>query len=246
MTCNRAGGHTRGMTRYANNRIGVASVTTVYPSLAPALEYLGVQQDLHFDYVKRLCSTSGVGQPTPLFDIDLVLLSVLNRSLDLIDGFLATYDRWNLSTAAPQVRMQIDNVLRLSLVRVAPPGTVTRLLLSGERLSTQVDPLAPSGKKHKLTDANLRDHARDLFPWLDRVYEKSSGWVHFSSTHVGVTIHVDDEGTVSARFPSDTARYPYEFLEQVLWAMNEATAAILELVEYFASGKEHAVALSDS
>ena len=34
--------------------------------------------------------------------------------------------------------------------------------------------------------------------------------------------------------------YPYDFLEQVLWAMNETTGGILELVTSFASGKEQA------
>jgi hypothetical protein len=180
------------------------------------------------------------GFDSPL-EVDIVLLSILDRSLDLIDGFLATYDRWNLSTAAPQVRMQVDNLLRLALIRVAPPNTVTTLLLSGEKLSSHVDPLALSGKKTKLTDARLRDHARPLFPWLDRVYDKASGWVHFSTMHVGVTIHLpDDDTTISWRFPSDIDRYPYEFLEQVLWAMNEATRGIAELTGYFAAGKEQA------
>jgi hypothetical protein len=54
-------------------------------------------------------------------------------------------------------------------------------------------------------------------------------------------MHVGDDGaTFSGRFPSDIDRYPYDFLEQVLWAMNETTRGILDLVTSFASGKEQA------
>jgi hypothetical protein len=174
---------------------------------------------------------------TPLFPVDIVLLSVLNRSLDLIDGFTSTYDSWNLSTAAPVVRMQVDNVLRLGLLVAAPPGTVTDLLLSGRPLSHERDPLSPPGKKHRLTDQRPRDHARSRYPWLDRVYEKSSEWVHFSSVHIGVTVEVADNGEAFGRFPSDINRYPFDFLEQVVWAMQTATAGVLEVVELFANAK---------
>jgi len=113
-------------------------------------------------------------------------------------------------------------------------------MLSGDRLSGHIDPLAPPGKKVKLTDARLRDHARPLFPWLDVVYEKASGWVHFSGVHVGVTMIVGAGDTLSGRFPSDIDHYPIAFLEQVLWAMNEATSGVVSLVDFFASGKAEA------
>ncbi len=228
------------MSKYEDFRRGQPTVTERYPQLKPGIALLEKQQDAHFDLVHRICGTTADRGSTPLFDIDIVLLSVLNRSLDLIDGFVATYDRWNLSSAAPQVRMQVDNLLRLALVNTAPPHSVTDLLLSGDRLSSHVDPLAAPGTKVKLTDARLRDHARPLFPWLDVVYEKASGWVHFSGVHVGVTMIVSADGKVSGRFPSDINLYPFEFLEQVLWAMNEATSGIVSLVDSFASGKAEA------
>jgi hypothetical protein len=51
---------------------------------------------------------------------------------------------------------------------------------------------------------------------------------------------VSDDGTLSGRFPSDIDHYPFDFLEQVLWAMNEATRGVVSLVDTFASGKEQA------
>jgi len=228
------------LSKYEAFRSGLPTVTERYPQLALGFAFLQEQQDTHFDLVHRLVGTTADRGSTPLFEVDIVLLSVLNRSLDLIDGFVSTYNRWNVSTAAPQVRMQVDNLLRLALVHVAPPHSVSRLLLSGDRLSDHADPLAPLGKKFKLTDARLSEHARPLFPWLDLVYERASGWVHFSSVHVGVTMLVGADGTLSGRFPIDIDHYPFDFLEQVLWAMNEATSGVVSLVDTFASGKEQA------
>jgi hypothetical protein len=229
------------MARYDIYRAGQQTVTTRFPRLEASLRFLESQQDAHFDVVGRLCGSSSGHDAVPLFEIDVVLLSVLNRSLDLIDGFRATFDRWNLTSAAPQVRMQVDNLLRLNLVLVAPPNTVAKILLSGERVSRHVDPLAPPGSKVKLTDSKLREHARPNFPWLDRVYESASEWVHFSGSHIGVTMQLENEGaSVSGRFPSDIDAYPYDFLEQVLWAMNETTVGVLQIASEFADGKEQA------
>jgi hypothetical protein len=131
------------MTQYESYRAQQPTVTVRFPQLEPALRFLEEQQDEHFELVPHLCGAVVGHDSTPLFEVDIVLLSVLNRSLDLIDGFLATYDRWNLITAAPQVRMQVDNLLRITMLLVAPPNTVTKLLLSAERLSSHVDPMAP-------------------------------------------------------------------------------------------------------
>lgn len=228
------------MSRYTDARDAVPTVRLAHPGLVEDSEALLRAHDGHFDAVNALLHPTQDDGTSPLFQCDLVLLSVINRSLDLVGGFLDAFDRWNLSVAAPTVRMQVDNLLRLVALDKGGPGRMTDILLSGRPLHKEQDPLAPTGKKFRLTDARLRDHARDRFPWLDLVYEKSSGWVHFSSVHVGVTIEVDDAGQVFSRFPSDTSRYTFEFLEQVLWAMNETTSGLLSIVDDFALGKASA------
>lgn len=230
------------MSKYEEVRSRGPRLTIRYPEFAAGMQALADQQDQHFVLVKALCGTQGPGKSTRLFDVDFVLLSVINRSLDLISGFRWSYDQWNLSTAAPIVRMQVDNLLRLALLAKAPPNSIAKTLLSGKALRKEADPLASPGKKHTLTDQRLREHARDRFPWIDLVYEKASGWVHFSSVHVGVSMQVTEDRKVFGRFPSDINRYPREFLEQVLWAMRQATSGLVEIVEGFARGKSHAAA----
>lgn len=185
-------------------------------------------QDIHFDLVLRLLGGNEAGKSASLRLVDFLLLSVIQRSLDLVEGFCGTYDNWNLSTAAPLVRLQIDNLLRLSLLTVASNDSVVSVLLSEERLDQQQDPLAPPGKKAKLTDALLREYARSAFPWVDTVYKHASRWVHFSNVHVAATLQFDEDGkTFSGRFPTDIHFYPLEFLEQVLSSMIRTTEGIL-------------------
>lgn len=229
------------MSKYSDYRANGPTLLERHPELSSAYDCFGVDQDKHFELVTAICGTNGPGATTPLFKSDFVLLSVLNRSLDLVDGFLWAFNRWNLSTAAPCVRMQLDNVLRLGLLLKAGPGAAD-ILLSGRPLNRERDPLSAPGKKYTLTDQRLREHASDRFPWLDLVYEKSSGWIHFSKVHVGVTMNVTTDRQISGRFPSDINLYPVDFLEQVLWAMRESTAGVLEIASAFAEGKRQASA----
>jgi len=228
------------MSKYSEYRANEPMVLERHPALRPDYDHLIEDHDSHFNLVKALCGTNGPHNTTPLFQCDFVLLSVLNRSLDLLDGFIWSFNRWNLSTAAPTVRMQVDNLLRVALLFKAGP-VAAEVLLSGRPLGKERDPLASPGKKNTLTDQRLREHARDRFPWLDLVYEKSSGWIHFSSVHIWVTMEITDEGQISGRFPSDISRYPFEFLEQVLWAMRKSTAGVLDIATEFADGKRHAL-----
>jgi hypothetical protein len=167
------------MSKYADYRANGPMVIERHSELRPGYDDLLEEHDRHFDLVRAICKGDDPGSSAPLFRCDFVLLSVLNRSLDLVDGFLWSFNRWNLSTAAPIARMQVDNLLRLALLSKAGPSAAVEILLSGRPLSKERDPLASPGKKFMLTDRRLREHAHDRFPWLDLVYEKSSGWIHF-------------------------------------------------------------------
>ena len=67
-----------------------------------------------------------------IFDLDLVFLGVMVRSYSLVDGFIDAFDAWNPIVAAPLVRMQIDNLVRLSYLARAPKADdVARYVIAG-------------------------------------------------------------------------------------------------------------------
>lgn len=120
-----------------------------------------------------------------IFLTDFLIIGVIKRSIDIIDGFAMLMDKWNLVVAAPLIRLQLDTLLRLSyLATLKDADAVSFKISEGVNFSDLKD---SSGKK--LTDARLRDYARPQFPWIDDIYKTVSKYVHFSNRHIFFPIH---------------------------------------------------------
>jgi hypothetical protein len=59
------------------------------------------------------------------------MMGVAQRSFHLLDGFLETFDSWDVTVAAPLVRFQLENVNITG--RPVITGTITRLWASSRR-----------------------------------------------------------------------------------------------------------------
>lgn len=162
-----------------------------------------------------------------LFPVDLVVLAVVQRSLSLIDGFTMLLRRRNVLCASPLIRLQIDSILRLySFCLVPDYNTVASALLNGTSLRN-----VKSKEGHPLTDAYLRNKVSQIYPWVNSVYDKTSGFVHLSTPHMlspvksvsnrRMSIAIDAEST--GRQWSET-----EMLE-ALDGFAEATKVLLHL-----------------
>lgn len=235
------------MRKYAELRLGQPALVERHPILEPLLEFLSELQDEHFEVWGHLVAPADVkpGQQVPMYATDLVVTSILNRSLDLTEGFLTTFNRWNLATAAPVVRIQLDNLLRLTLLAIHPSEALVDALLGESRLDKLVDPLAPPGSKVKLTDKRLREHASEHHPWINDAYESTSQWVHFSHHHYQATFR-DRGDEVDVAIPTSIDGYKLEFLVSLLDSMCRATYSIIELARSFGDAKWKAVAREDS
>ncbi|PKP17869.1 MAG: hypothetical protein CVU05_14725, partial [Bacteroidetes bacterium HGW-Bacteroidetes-21] len=113
----------------------------------------------HFDIGLKLFSGH-------IYAIDLIVSSVLKRSVSLIDGFCTFIEKKNFICAAPMVRMQIDNAIRLyGTSLVENPNEVVIKILEGFPLSKIED----RNNRKKLTDQYLIDNLSKVFPWIKRV-----------------------------------------------------------------------------
>ncbi len=105
-------------------------VPTVYeprlpPERSPALlhqatlfrprVYLDALRRHHLELVKRFLALD-----PGIFSLDLFITALARRSYHLVDGFVALFDEWNVISAAPILRLQLDNLTRLSYVCRAP------------------------------------------------------------------------------------------------------------------------------
>ena len=119
--------------------------------------------------------------------IDFLIIGVVKRSLDLVDGFILTISNWNLICAAPIIRMHLDTLLRLNYISKIPPKEADKLIhhiMGGDPLYKFKD---SEGKG--LTDTRLLKYTKDVFPWIDNVYKQTSKFIHFSERHMFVPIY---------------------------------------------------------
>ncbi|WP_142967484.1 hypothetical protein [Enterococcus casseliflavus] len=114
-----------------------------------------------------------------LYMEDLFFMSIIDKSIKLIDTFLFALDKRNLTVLATLTRVQMDCAMRsFATTMVSDSGDFCKAILID---SVQVNRLVDTNK-HKLTDKNLCESLGNYLnlPVYD-LYKKVCGFVHFSS-----------------------------------------------------------------
>ena len=181
---------------------------------------LGQLLDHHVPLATRFVGSGGL-----FFTADLWMLGVAQRSFQLVEGFLQTFDSWNVTVAAPLVRFQIENLVRTTYVMQADGGQrIILRLIGGEQLNSMK---AWDDPKQTLTDAELVRRAGKLVAWLPDVYEVSNEWVHLSNRHIFNASRLKESAepmpAIVSRIPLPIDEIPVSFLEELLGAMRQAT-----------------------
>lgn len=150
---------------------------------------------LHNDISKK-CITAYNGAIYPL---DFLALSVINRSYNLLDGFIDLIDKKNIIAATPLIRMQLDNVLRFYAVfNVKNPHDFALKILDGAHISNLEDINGKLMTDSYLVQKLVKDEKKK---WISRVYNNTSGYVHFSEKHIYSTFNfhsIKNPGSFSA------------------------------------------------
>lgn len=107
---------------------------------------------------------------------DLYFSSALDRSIALLDGIVDMLKSRNLTCAGMLVRAQIDNCIRIFAAFIAENKLAfMEGYLKGKKISDFRD---DRGKK--MRDHVLRERLKDYESQISDIYEKASGYVHFS------------------------------------------------------------------
>lgn len=114
-----------------------------------------------------------------LYMEDLFFMSVIDKSIKLIESFLFALDKRNLTVLATLTRVQMDCTMRsFATTMVSDSGEFCKAILTDNiRISRLTDM-----NNHKLTDKHLCEKlgAYLNLPVYD-LYQKVCGFVHFSS-----------------------------------------------------------------
>jgi hypothetical protein len=115
-----------------------------------------------------------------MYPIDTFALAVLHRSMSLIRGFCDSVRSENYLCAAPLVRLQLDNLLRMYALFIAhDPHEVAFRAFAGVPIRKQKDRAG-----NKMIDQYLVKKLSVDLPWVGRVYEETSGFIHLSEKHI--------------------------------------------------------------
>lgn len=190
-----------------------------------ALESLRGCRDLHYKVAEYASGQSS----NSLYTMDFLAVAVLNRSLALTRGFCDLIESQNFLAAVPLIRLQLDSCLRFSAALSTPnPNEVADKVLSGVSIRNLRD-----RDGDKMNDANLKRKLTEKYPWVSKVYENTSGFVHLSEKHIFNALHVENREarTVLLKVGEKDAFVPqWAYLEAVN-AFKRITVTLLGLVK---------------
>ena len=136
--------------------------------------------DERIQEIRKLCdqcptlAKGMIGQT--LMKEDLFFCSALDRCVQLSEGFIALLQQRNLTCIGAILRLQMDNCMRTYAAFIAlDKDAVIDCIVHGQKISDQFD---TAGKR--MTDANLKYKMKAFSPSFPDIYDKTSGYVHFS------------------------------------------------------------------
>lgn len=150
-----------------------------------------------------------------IYQLDLLATAVMDRGLSVIFGFTSQIRANNFTCAAPLLRLHLDNVLRFYAAYISEDShEFTMKVFKGEHVRNLKD---REGKK--MTDRYLVKKMSNEYPWMLKVYENTSGYVHLSNKHIFNSSKIDDlkEGIIS-----------FSISEQDRWLTDEAKIEAIE------------------
>jgi len=126
-----------------------------------------------------------------LYMEDLFFMSIIDKSIKLIDSFLFALDKRNITVLATLTRVQMDCAMRsIATTMVSDSGDFCKaILIDDVRINTLVDI-----NNHKLTDKHLCEALGTYLnlPVYD-LYKKVCGFVHFSSDSFHAITNAEEE-----------------------------------------------------
>lgn len=191
---------------------------------------------------KELLSLSGqIIRAGDLFHMDILTMAVVNRALELSEGFKDLILSKKFLCAAPLLRLQIDNLLRYSAAwLVDKPHEFVSAVMSGTPIKKLKD---ASGKK--MEDVYLVEKLSSEIPWIKPVYKKTCGYIHFSESHFHkVMLSTQDESSFSIGIGSKSKDIPESTYIEAVDAFNAATLEIYKYVYGWLKTKDGSVDLT--
>ena len=169
--------------------------------------------------------------------IDLMGVAAINRSLYLIKAFLLMIETKNAIAGIPLIRLQLDSLMRFNACRlVENTNDLVIHILEDKPLGK-----FKSSNGEKLTDKYLHEKLSELHPWVTKVYEMTSGFVHLSGRHIFATVdQVDHEKrAIDFKFDQKEMEWQSPYIEEAAECFAETTEELLSLAISYVFAKRN-------
>jgi hypothetical protein len=158
---------------------------------------------------------------------DMLVAAFLNRSMGLVRGFCSLIGD-NYICAAPLVRLQLDNLLRLSTIWLVDDlDKLTAHVADGK----QIDKLKDRHGK-RMRDSYLAQRMDEKVAGVAEVYKSACGYVHFSDAHLYHTIVVTGDRSVRIEI-GDDAGVDEAIRKEAVLVMDQMTRIFLGGVKQY-------------
>lgn len=146
------------------------------PEINQGIESLRKSEKMHLEIAKSMLEA----YEGALYPLDLLALSAIHRSMNLLHGFCVLIEQRNLLCAAPLLRLQLDNCLRFYAASIVKnPHVFATAMIGGMPVNRQKD-----SNGNRMYDSYLVKCLGKTKPWIKKLYEQTSGYVHLSEKHI--------------------------------------------------------------
>ncbi|RPJ83860.1 MAG: hypothetical protein EHM18_12980 [Acidobacteria bacterium] len=196
-------------------------------SLETSLEKLVHLDEAHIELGKQMFAAFGGA----LYGMDLLAAGALNRSKAHIAGFRQMVGAKNLICAGALLRLQLDTALRFhAAFLVEQPHDFALAVLGGKQVRDLKD-----RDGERMTDAYLVKKLGQEFDWVPRVYERTSGYVHFSATHLMSAMRPtvgtsESDRSITIKIGAEDKPFPSWIYIEAVDAFRAATDILLRYV----------------
>jgi hypothetical protein len=189
--------------------------------------------DSQIEFGKKLVETHA------LYTFDIFCTATLNRSINILRGYISLMRDNNFIAAAPLVRVHLDSLLRFYSTFLVDEDIDKYALriIGGEQINKIKD------RKGKLMrDSHLCAEFSSLpgKEWVNQVYKAGSGFIHLSNTATSsaTTIRNEDNHTISMTIGKHDSFIPSDQKNGSAIFMLKITAELIELMERWRMQKQ--------
>ena len=163
-----------------------------------------------------------------MFKSDFIIAGIVDRIVAISRGFCQAHSDRNYVVAAALLRTQIDTTMRANGLHLVPDfGEACDQIFKGIRFDKLKD---ANGKQ--LKDWYLRQRLGEQHSWIPQVYERASGFVHFSNKNVfAVLDEVDESGSTMLNIGHGGANLSEQLFEEMAAAFHHVSKIAIDLVD---------------